>query len=108
MDDDLLTQLETVLDTERAALLGARYDTLGQIGQDKARLIARMPQTTATRQRAESVLARMRHNQALVSAALSGLRGVGPHFLATGFQSYGEDGRRAAMSAHPPGFERRA
>jgi len=108
MVDDLLTQLETVLDTERAALLGARYDRLGPIGQDKARLMAQLPHNPATRQRTEGVIARMRHNQALVSAALSGLRGVGPHFLTTGFQSYDEDGRRAAMWAHPPGFERRA
>jgi len=61
-----------------------------------------------TRARADRVLARMRHNQALVGAALSGLRGVWPVTAAAGFQSYGEDGRRAALTLQRPGFERRA
>jgi len=138
MHDPLLDELEQVLETERTALLTAQYGALEQIGQDKARLVALMAQAAPTlaaqtlaapalaapalaapalaapalaapiRARAEGVLARMRHNQALVGAALSGLRGVWPVTAAAGFQSYGEDGRRAALTLQRPGFERRA
>jgi len=128
MHDPLLDELEQVLETERTALLTAQYGALEQIGQDKARLVALMAQAAPTlaaqtlaapalaapalaaptRARADRVLARMRHNQALVGAALSGLRGVWPVTAAAGFQSYGEDGRRAALTLQRPGFERRA
>lgn len=115
MRDALVVRLHAVLDVERTALLGADYGMLERIGREKETLVLQLPRTPATlttpaapTAQADRILARMRHNQALIAAALSGLRGTGTLAAGAGFLAYGEDGSRASIGGKRPGFERRA
>lgn len=110
----LLDRVETLLARERAALLSGSLGALEPIAAEKARLIAAL----ATRPgRDPARLARLARqaaqNQALLEAALGGLRRVAARIAAhadapRGLDTYDAGGTRHSLPAGPPRHEHRA
>ena len=74
MADSVLTRLETLLAEERTALLDADYGQLASLAPEKARLVTQLSEASEDPQMLARAGAGLRRNQAILAAALSGLR----------------------------------
>lgn len=109
MPDIASADLLDLLAQERAAILEGRYDALAAIGVAKQGALDAALAAWPNGPVMARGLAAFRHNQNLLAAALSGLRGAaqGANRLA-GFMAYCKDGHRAMIGPVPPGFDRQA
>jgi len=73
MPHNAQTQLFTILDEERCALLHAQYDQLPAIAESKRRCLERLSRTSPTKDTLRSLKARIAENQQLITAALRGV-----------------------------------
>jgi len=109
MSDAALVRLLDLLAEERAAILAGRYGSLAAIGAAKPGALEGALSASRPGPGLARGLALLQHNQSLLAAALSGLRGAAQMSgRADSFMAYGKDGSRAAIDPAHPGFERRA
>jgi uncharacterized protein involved in exopolysaccharide biosynthesis len=73
MPHDAQTQLFTILDEERQALLHALYDQLPAIAESKGRCLESLSQTAPTKETLRALKAQIAENQQLITAALRGV-----------------------------------
>jgi flagellar biosynthesis/type III secretory pathway chaperone len=110
-----ITELSTLLDAERVALLGGDLDQVTKLLETKEILFdtidVESPQDTAALRALDD---KVKRNQLLLDGALQGIRAVADRMAAlrkvqTSLETYGADGRRKQIALKPQStVERRA
>lgn len=113
-----LLKLRSLLEQEREALMRADLERLDALAVRKTALLERLephqetPREPRERQLAEAVAAETQRNQALIEAALAGVRDAQDVIARARkprkHNTYGRDGRRETMGDSPSRLERRA
>ncbi len=110
----LLDRIEVLLEAERAALLAGRLDRLAPLLAEKERLAGILGRAAAGRPDRLARLARLaERNQALIEAALGGLRSAAARVSACRggagqLDTYDAQGARQILAPGGPRVERRA
>ena len=107
-------QLLDLFEAERLALRHGRFEDLGKLGQEKARLATLCGSVITNRDALAEIARRLARNQRLLSAAIAGFsegtdRVTQIRRASAGFSAYGADGRRDLIAGSDrPEFEKRA
>lgn len=97
---DLINKLDSLLETERTALLAGDLETIGRLLEQKEKLIDRLNMIEPQNQQAlEGLHNKVTRNQALLDGALQGIRKVAARMAAMrrirrSLETYDESGRR--------------
>ena len=103
----------TVLEEERAAILGGAFTEIARLSARKAPLLEGLAGAGLALSELQRIGTAVSRNQALLAAALDGMRSVTARMadlrrLRDGFETYGPGGARAHVGAPRPAFERKA
>ena len=105
-------RLIDLLDNERRALLEGRLADALALSERKLRLTERIEHETLGAETARRVRDRARRNEALLAAAMSGIKSarerIASLFTARPLSTYGSDGRRQQIGGAGGTLERRA
>jgi hypothetical protein len=100
---DLINKLDSLLETERTALLAGDLETIGRLLEQKEKLIDRLNMIEPQNQQAlEGLHDKVTRNQALLDGALQGIRKVAARMAAMrrirrSLETYDESGRRQTI-----------
>jgi hypothetical protein len=113
MSERAANAMLALLEEEREVILAGVYDRLPDLGHRKERLFRALLPDRTPQPLLERLGRRTSRNQALLTAALSGLREAGQRRSQSarhpgGFLTYGSDGQRAPVAPGNPDFARKA
>lgn len=113
MADPKPTALLRVLDDERAALLRGDYADLDKLAPTKQKLLARLGEQALSATNMKRVALAIRRNQALLAAAIEGMRAAkgrmeGLRQQRSSFSTYDKTGQRQLVDAQRSVIERKA
>ena len=111
MADKAATELDALLDGERAAILSGSYDVLNALLPHKEALIERIG-TEGRPSQAARLARKVMRNQALLGAAIEGVRSATGQIGAIrgqhdGFQTYDQQGERQQVGGKANVIERK-
>ena len=105
--------LEDLLDHERKMILAGQIDGLLRVGQEKERLLARLPHAGEKDAVIERLRLKAERNQQLLVSAARGIRSAARRVEAlknssTDLRTYGRDGAAASLTGTRGGVNRHA
>lgn len=106
-------RLSDLLEVERQALLGGDYAALSEIAERKAPLMEAFAAARPGRDALDRIGAKLRRNQALLQAAMGGLRAAAERMKAVeevqgGLSTYDCQGQKSDLAGPAPAIERKA
>ncbi|SMY08243.1 hypothetical protein [Flavimaricola marinus] len=106
------TALLKLLDDERAALLRGDYADLDELAPSKQKLLARLGEQALSERNMQRVAHAVRRNQALLAAAIDGMRAArgrmdGLRQQRSSFSTYDKSGQRQQVDAGRTVIERK-
>ena len=113
MKADCRKDIALLLDAEKVALMTANYNALGPLQQRKTAALSLLARQSNSREVLEVIRAKIDENQALVTAAISGITAARKRLDAlndvqSGLTVYDQSGKMAVVSAKPAAFEKKA
>lgn len=114
MIDETANRLTTLLEEERAALLGGDFDRIAALMEEKAALVAALEGRSLDAETVAPLRDGLRRNQELFDHALAGLRNVAARLgdlnrIRKSMDTYDAQGKRKTLDAPAiPKLERRA
>ena len=112
MVKDDITTLERLLEQERVALTDGDFDVLQRLGPDKERLLQLLPQLHGTPARMQAIANQIHRNQALLNAAMRGVKAAKMKILGrkdgdAGSIIYGRNGEVSHMKSGGKGLSQK-
>ncbi len=106
-------RLSDLLEVERQALLGGDYAALADIADRKAPLMEAFAANGPSREALGRIARKVRRNQALLEAAIDGLRAASDRIRAIeevqgALSTYDREGQKADLAGPAPVIERKA
>lgn len=113
MPDRIAAELLELLDTERAALHSCAFDVLDELAERKRYLIQTLGNNAPDPATIRNIRKRLQDNQALLAAAITGVKAASDRIAAlqkvrSGLDVYDQTGQLNQVSAVPPGMEKKA
>ncbi|MHA6327109.1 flagellar biosynthesis protein FlgN [Roseivivax sp. CAU 1753] len=114
MKKQVIEQLDSLLDTEREALLTGNFAKIEELLHEKEELLNAWEKVDPSNESGTPVIGKLRRNLRLYDEALAGLRAVAEKIGAStrgrsDLRFYNQDGQASDLStSHPKGLEKRA
>lgn len=113
MPDRIVVELLELLDTERSALHRCAFDLLDHLANKKKHLIESLETSAINPSDMRKIGKRLSENQALLAAAIAGVKAASDRIAAlqkvrSGLDVYDQTGQMAKVSAVRPGMEKKA